>query len=49
MSNKYGGGKYNCANCPFSNKSDSKDGFIWCNKEREYVNPGWICCDHPKE
>ena len=24
MANKYGGGKFNCANCPYSNTSDAR-------------------------
>ncbi|MGN1012583.1 MAG: hypothetical protein ACI4ON_01975 [Clostridia bacterium] len=49
MANKYGGGKFNCANCPYSNTSDARDGYIWCYKDKEYVKPTWICCDHPKQ
>lgn len=51
MANKYGQ-MFNfsgctCATCAYSNTSDRRDGKIYCQKDREYVNPTWVCVDHP--
>ncbi len=51
MANKYGQ-MFNfsgctCATCAYSDTSDKKDGKIYCQKDGEYVNPTWVCIDHP--
>lgn len=53
MSNKYGKtfnfSNCDCANCPYSNPEDKKNGKIYCQKEKEYVNPTWVCANHPEK
>lgn len=52
MANKYGQSlnftKCRCANCPYSNNNDQNyEGNIYCKEERQYVDPTWVCCNHP--
>lgn len=51
MANKYGQ-TFNfsgctCATCAYSDPSDKRNGKIYCQKDKEYVNPTWVCVDHP--
>lgn len=51
MANKYGQtfnfSGCDCANCAYSDPTNKREGKIYCSKEREYVNPTWVCSNHP--
>lgn len=51
MANKYGQtfnfSGCDCANCAYSDPTNKREGKIYCAKEREYVNPTWVCSNHP--
>ncbi len=51
MANKHEGtSKVCCKTCPFIvySKQD-KDGRFWCQYERDYIRPWWVCVNHPEK